>query len=187
MGRPIRRGATPPHCNPAHTSLHPPTAAARNKPATVCVQALRRGCVPLDIKPLGSGRPLAPFVPHDRFSLLVDDDALRGFPRSAAGALRAAAGAREMAARLTAALANLTLPRLNAMRCEMACAATHMSWGAPAPASCAGPAAHVAGVVPTLLTLLLNRRVPPARQLRARRCPCDAPPDSWHYFAHAGG
>ena len=102
-----------------------------------------------------------------------------------------AAGARELSARLTRrarqADSAANLPGLNAMRCEMACAATHMSWGAPAPASCAGPPAHVAGVVPTLLTLLLNRRVPPARQLRARRCPCDAPPDSWHYFAHAGG
>ena len=129
--------------------------------------------MPLDIKPLGSGRPLAPFVPHDRFSLLVGDDALRGFPRGAAGALRAAAGAREMAARLTAALANLTLPRLNAMRCEMACAATHMStWGVPAPSSCTGalPRTWRASCPPyRLLTLLLNRRVRPARQLRAGR------------------
>ena len=147
--------------------------------------------MPLDVKPLGSGRPLEPFVPHDRFSLFVDDGPLGGFPRGAAGAGGAAAGARELSARLTRrarqADSAANLPGLNAMRCEMACAATHMSWGAPAPASCAGPPAHVAGVVPTLLTLLLNRRVPPARQLRARRCPCDAPPDSWHYFAHAGG
>ena len=106
--------------------------------------------MPLDVKPLGSGRPLEPFVPHDRFSLFVDDGPLGGFPRGAAGAGGAAAGARELSARLTAALAKLTLPRLNAMRCEMACAATHMSWGAPALASCAGPPAHVAGVVPTL-------------------------------------
>ena len=65
-----------------------------------------------------------------------------------------AAGARELSARLTRrarqADSAANLPGLNAMRCEMACAATHMSWGAPALASCAGPPAHVAGVVPTL-------------------------------------
>lgn len=150
-------------------------------------EALRRGCVPFDVKPRGSGRPLAPFVPYERFALFLDDGAL-GAPPGAPGRGRRDPGGEGGGAlppgvvRLRAALGGLSVPRLNAMRCEMACAATHMSWGPPAPASCAGPPAHVAGVVPTLLTVLLNRRAPLAARVAPRPCPCDGPPETWHYW-----
>lgn len=129
-------------------------------------EAPRRGRVPLHIKPAGSVLPLEPFVPHARFSLFLEDRQL------------VSTGP----ARLAAMLANLTLARLNAMRCEMACAAAHFSWGSAAPASCAGSPPHATGVVPTLLTILTNRLLPPARRVRPPPCPCDASPETWHYF-----
>ena len=112
-----------------------------------------------------------PFPPnrYERFAFKLSD---RHLPRDGV-------------ARVAAAVANLSLPSLNKMRCEMACAAAHMSWSGPGapPASCAGGAPARTGAVATLVTLLANRRLPPAKRARpVPACPCHAAPCDWHLF-----
>ena len=73
------------------------------------------------------------------------------------------------------------------MRCEMACAATHMTWEATScpPASCAlaarGAAKRRHGALATLMRLLAMRALPPGKQRTARACPCQRPSDEWYY------
>ncbi len=131
--------------------------------------ALRAGCIPLSIAPEGSVRALEPLVPWERFSLFVADAPLA-----------------TLGERLRHALQRASDADVARMRCEMACAATHMSWGEEVPpASCAAAAqrAREVGVVPTLLRILANRRLPVASRRRrpTRRCPCESAPSEWHY------
>lgn len=86
--------------------------------------------------------------------------------------------------RLRRALAEVTDADVTRMRCEMACAATHMSWGEEVPpASCAPAAqrAHQTGVVPTMMRILANRRLPDEERVEPRRCLCESAPSEWHY------
>ena len=165
-------------------------------------EALRRGCVPFDVKPRGSGRPLAPFVPYERFALFLDDGSL-GAPPGAPGRGRRDPGGEGGGApppgvvRLRAALGGLSVPRLNAMRCEMACAATSMSYlpahplDAPAaalarappyvpPATCAVDAVtNATGLAASLIELLERRKRVPEGSAPPR-CRCHAKPRHWH-------
>ena len=141
--------------------------------------AVRHGCVPARLHPEHAQMPLEPFVPWARFSLLwrVDQSLLRTDPHGQAKALHAA-------------LSSVSPARLDRMRCEMACAAVHMTWEAtPArnpPASCAGAAVgesgRKTGVLATLMALLGNRNLPAARRRVARPCPCEGSSDDWHFF-----
>ena len=119
-------------------------------------------------------RALEPAVPWARFSLLVHDEPA------------ATLGARVRAALEKALEKAADADGVRRMRCEMACAATHMSWGEDVPpASCAAAAQHPreAGVLPTLLLLLANRRLPMAQRMRPRRCPCESETSEWRYFS----
>ena len=133
--------------------------------------AVREGCVPLRIHPLGAQMALEPFVDWSRFSVQWDDT------RLSVGSAR----------RLGTALASYSDAQLDIMRCEMACAATHTSWEAPScpPASCAlaarGQSLTRHGALATLLTILGNRRLPPERRRAPRPCPCDRGSDKWHF------
>lgn len=133
--------------------------------------ALRDGCVPLTVQPPRAALPLDEWVPYERFALKSSDRRLN----------------KDGVARLAAAVGNLSLAVLNKMRCEMACAAAHMSWngaGAP-PASCAGGSPARTGAVATLVALLHNRRLHPAHGRRVEpvaACPCHAAPCDWHLF-----
>lgn len=147
--------------------------------------AVRQGCVPLLIFPPRTEMPLEPFVPWRRFSVAWSDAALTATPQRQ----RTAAWDGE-AARLRAHLAAHSWEvDVDRMHCEMACAATHMSWEAPScpPASCALAAQGKArrertGALATLLTVLGNRRRPPAERLTPRACPCDKNSSEWHFF-----
>ena len=130
--------------------------------------AIREGCLPLSIAPAQAMRALEPMVPWSRFSLLVRDDPLP-----------------QLGERVRAALQGASEADIGRMRCEMACAATHMSWGEGVPpASCAAAAqrTHEVGVLTTLLLILANRRLPLAQQTRPRPCPCEESPVEWRYF-----
>ena len=130
--------------------------------------AIRGGCIPLSIAPPGSVRALEPFVPWSRFAIFVPDT-----PNGQIGA------------RVRRAIEAPTEAERNAMRCEMACAATHMSWGAPVPPASCAAAVQVHGdehgVVPTLLKLLDNRRQASAQRQAPRPCPCQSHPSEWHF------
>ena len=137
---------------------------------------------------------LEPLVDWRRFAIVVGDEELRR-----AAAITTDAAAREAAQqvfgrRLHARLLGVTREQRRRMRCEMACAATHMSWGVGVPpASCALAARDGGeaqgnqprhGVLATLLAILDSRaRVargePP---ITARPCPCRSSSDAWHYF-----
>ena len=138
--------------------------------------ALREGCLPLLVQPPGATMALEPFVPWERFSVRWSDAHL----------VRDGA---DWARRLRDALAARSPAQLDAMRCEMACAATHMSWEAPScpPASCAEAVradvrTRRTGVLATLLTILDNRRRPPHERRVANVCPCEEESTRWHYM-----
>ena len=157
-------------------------------------EAVREGCIPLLIQPPGTVMALEPLVDWRRFAIVVGDEELRR-----AAAITTDAAAREAAQqvfgrRLHARLLGVTREQQRRMRCEMACAATHMSWGVGVPpASCALAARDGGeaqgnqprhGVLATLLAILDSRaRVargePP---ITARPCPCRSSSDAWHYF-----
>ena len=142
--------------------------------------AVRKGCVPVRLQPAHALMALEPLVPWERFSVVwrADEARMRADPNGEARQLRAA-------------LAVVTPAALGRMKCEMACAAVHMTWEAsPAlnpPASCAGAAQGASrrktGVVATLMTLLDNRRRPPEHRVVPRPCPCERVSDEWHFFA----
>ena len=116
---------------------------------------------------------LSEYVPWGRFSLALTDEQLKSDPRGASERLRAR-------------LNSISPSALEGMRCEMACAATHMTWEARScpPASCAlaaqGEIAPRTGVLATLLTILSNRRLPLRRRRLPRACPCERSSDEWH-------
>jgi hypothetical protein len=134
--------------------------------------AVREGCIPVRVQPTGSTMALEPFVPWHRFSVHVSDKHLD----------------ENESYRLRRRLLAIGPETLDRMRCEMACAATHMSWGVGVPpASCAAAAREPArqrrvGVVATLMVILGNRLLPPERRRRAGRCPCTNSSSEWTWL-----
>ena len=117
---------------------------------------------------------LEPFIPWERFSVKWSGSQDTLLALGGAGAA-SAAKLKEKLQQLTK-----TPGKLDSMRCEMACAATHMTYEAKStpPASCAAAAMGEArlkhGVVATLMVLLGNRLVKrPSKRVEARRCLCE--------------
>lgn len=132
--------------------------------------AVRDGsCLPLLLHPPRTQMPLEPFVPWDRFTIRIPESSL----------------AESTAMSLHQRLKGISEHELQRMRCEMACAATHMTYGGAVPsASCAFATVtpERTGVVATLVTILANRRTPANEQMHPRPCPCTNESVDWHYF-----
>ena len=139
--------------------------------------ALRVGCIPVHLKAPGARLPLEPLVAWRRFSVFVSSP--------------------EAIATLHERLGNISLAEINAMRCEMACAATSMSYlpahplDAPAaalarappyvpPATCAVDAVTNATGLAASLIELLDRRKRVPEGSAPPRCRCHAKPRHWH-------
>ena len=141
--------------------------------------ALREGCIPLLIHPPGTAMALEPFVAWERFAVIHSDSTL--------GTTREARHAASQA--LHKRLSSIPAEQIDAMRCEMACAATHMTWGAGEPSASCALAAHDpkrTGVVATLVAILGNRARPPSQQHTPRpACPCSNASRDWHFFRRA--
>lgn len=134
--------------------------------------AIREGCLPLSIAPIGTQRAFEPLVPWNRFALLVPDEPVATLWQ-----------------RLRTALSNMTPSDVRRMRCELACAATHMSWGSASrtpPASCAAATSGSLGAstgVGATLMLLLGTRLLDRGKVQPRPCPCHREPSEWFFFS----